>query len=120
MRFLTTSTPWWRAVWKPNVSTCAGRSRSLSMVLGTCATRIWPVARSCTFIELYAVSSPPIDELRDPELEQRHHDAVEGSHVTRRVGARDAERAAAAEVDARDGVDAERPDGAPCRPAGAL
>ncbi len=38
IRFLMISTPWWRAVWKPNVSTCGGRSRSLSMVFGTCTT----------------------------------------------------------------------------------
>ena len=42
IRFFTISTPMWRAVWKPKVSTCGGRSRSLSIVLGTCTTRSAP------------------------------------------------------------------------------
>src|SRR5437764_388012 len=37
-----------------------GRSRSLSMVFGTCATRMRPLARSSSFMAEKAVSSPPI------------------------------------------------------------
>jgi hypothetical protein len=50
MRFSTSPTPRCRAVWKPNVSTCAGRSRSLSIVFGTWATRMRPAAFSSSFI----------------------------------------------------------------------
>ena len=60
IRFLTISTPKWRAVWKPKVSTCAGRSRSLSIVFGTWTTRMRPAARSSSFIAENAVSSPPM------------------------------------------------------------
>ncbi|MEZ4407622.1 MAG: hypothetical protein R3A52_14255 [Polyangiales bacterium] len=42
MRFFTMSTPTCRAVWYPKVSTSAGRSRSLSMVLGTWTTWSFP------------------------------------------------------------------------------
>src|SRR5512140_3035269 len=60
MRFFTSSTPRWRAVWNPKVSMWAGRSRSLSMVLGTCTTRRSPPASSESFIDENAVSSPPM------------------------------------------------------------
>ena len=60
MRLRTTSTPTERAVWNPKVSISGGRSRSLSIVLGTCATRMSPDARSLTWKALYAVSSPPM------------------------------------------------------------
>ena len=60
IRFFTSSTPMWRAVWYPKVSTMGSRSRSLSMVLGTWTTRILPAARSETFIAENAVSSPPM------------------------------------------------------------
>ena len=35
IKLFTSSTPMWRAVWNPNVSTWGGRSRSLSIVFGT-------------------------------------------------------------------------------------
>ena len=35
IRFRTSSTPTCRAVWKPNVGTCGGSGRSLSIVFGT-------------------------------------------------------------------------------------
>ena len=60
IRFLTISTPKCRAVWKPNVSMCGGRSRSLSIVFGTCTTWIRPPPCSSTRIAENAVSSPPM------------------------------------------------------------
>ncbi len=59
-RFLRISTPRWRAVWNPKVSTCGGRSRSLSMDLGTCTTWMRPWACWCRRSAEKAVSSPPI------------------------------------------------------------
>jgi hypothetical protein len=50
IRFLTMSTPTWRAVWNPKVSTYEGRSRSLSIVFGTWTTRTRPAAFCSSFI----------------------------------------------------------------------
>ena len=50
IRFLTISAPWWRAVGKPKVSMSGGRSRSLSMVFGTCTTWMRPAAFSSRHI----------------------------------------------------------------------
>ena len=109
MRFFTISTPTWRAVWKPNVSMCGGRSRSLSMVFGTCTTRSRPPECSTSFIAENAVSSPPIVmSCVTPRLASAATHVLEVLRIGRRVGARDAEERAAAEVDAAHVVDAER------------
>jgi hypothetical protein len=49
-----------RAVSKPKVGASPGSGKSLSMVLGTCATRM-PPAASATAAALVAVSSPPME-----------------------------------------------------------
>ena len=60
IRFLTSSTPTCRAVWKPNVGTCGGSGRSLSIVFGTCTLWMAPAERSLMKRDESAVSSPPI------------------------------------------------------------
>ena len=60
IRFLTISTPTWRAVWKPKVLVSSGRSMSLSIVLGTWITRIFPRVFSEMICASVAVPSPPM------------------------------------------------------------
>src|SRR6266576_799225 len=60
MRLFTSWTPTLRAVSNPNVGTPPGSGRSLSMVLGTWATRSDPPAVSASLDAENAVSSPPM------------------------------------------------------------
>ena len=118
IRFLTISTPWWRAVWKPNVSTCGGRSRSLSIVFGTWTTWMRPPAFSSSFIAENAVSSPPMVMSIETFSRSSEMTAVSRSFGScGRVGARDADVRAAAEVDAADLIDLERRRSGRCCPA---
>ena len=55
-----TLTPTLRAVVNPKVGMSPGRGRSLSMVLGTCTTRMRRAERSATNRADKAVSSPPM------------------------------------------------------------
>ncbi len=94
---------------KPKVSMVGGRSRSLSIVLGTCTTRMRPADFSCSFMAENAVSSPPmVTSCETFMCSSARHRVLQVLRVERRVGARDADDRAAAEVDAADGVDGER------------
>ena len=110
MRFFTISTPTWRAVWKPKVSTCGGRSRSLSIVLGTWTTRMRPA--ECG-VELHRRVGGVVAADRD-QLRRRRGcrsaltRVLEQGGIAGRIGARDPEVRAAAEVDAAHVVDGER------------
>ena len=81
------------------------------MVFGTCTTRIRPAG---LLLELHRrerrVVAADRDQLRDVQPQQRDDRVLEVLRVLRRVGARDAEVRAAAEVDAADRVDGERHD----------
>ena len=86
-----------------------GRSRSLSIVFGTCTTRMRPCAFSSSFIAEKAVSSPPI--VMSCETLSRSSEMTVFSRCSgflRRVRARDADVRAAAEVDAAHLVDGQR------------
>ena len=78
IRFLTISTPWWRAVWNPNVSTCGGRSRSLSIVFGHVDD---PDAARRLLLELHRrirrVVAADGDELRNVQPQQRDDGVLE-------------------------------------------
>ncbi len=111
MRLRTSSTPAWRAVWKPNVGTCGGRGRSLSIVFGTCTTRMAPCECSPMVRDESAVSSPPI-VIRCVMPACRSVSTDRGGRLRRpgRVLARGAEHGAAEEVHPRDVGDGERPE----------
>ena len=110
IRLRTSSTPTCRAVWNPNVGTCGGSGRSLSIVFGTCTLRMAP-ARVLADIARgeRCIVAADRDEVRDARLLQ-HLD-----HGPRRLGrlgrilARGAQHRPAEQVDARHVVDRERP-----------
>ena len=96
---------------------CAGRSRSLSIVFGTWTTRM-RAARA--LLELHRrerrVVAADRDELRDVEPQQRRDRACSSSCGVRgRIGARDAEMRAAAEMNAADRIDGQRRRRVRCR-----
>ena len=108
IRFLTISTPTWRAVWKPKVSTC---DRQVEVVVDRLrhvddADAAVRRARS-SFIAENAVSSPPMViscvDVRGAAASRSSCSSSAG--ILGRVGAGDAEVRAAAEVDAADGLD---------------
>ncbi len=111
MRFLTISTPKWRAVWNPKVSTYGGMSRSLSMVFGTWTT-LHPASR--LLLELHGgkrrVVAADRDELGHVEAEQGDDRLLQVRGVLGRIGPRDPDMRAAAKVDPADIVDFERRD----------
>ena len=82
IRLRTSSTPTWRAVWKPKVGTCGGSGRSLSIVLGTWTLRIVPCDRSLTVARRQRrVVAADGHQVRDAGLLQRLDD---GPHAPRR------------------------------------
>ena len=60
LRFITIPAPTCRAVSYPKVGIPPGKGRSLSIVLGTCATRISPLAFLAISLAPNDVSSPPM------------------------------------------------------------
>ena len=64
IRFCTSCVPRCRAVSKPNVGMSPGSGKSLSIVLGMCATRTAPPDAFATSAADSAVSSPPIEASR--------------------------------------------------------
>ena len=110
IRFLTISTPTWRAVWKPNVSTSCGQVEVVVDGLRHVDDAEPPVRRARARLHgrERGVVAADGDELPTPSREQRRGRRSRGARVLGRVGARDAEVRAAAEVDAADVVDVER------------
>ena len=106
IRLRTSSTPTWRAVWKPKVGTCGGSGRSLSIVFGTWTLRIAPCDRSRDRARRERrVVAADGDEVRDAGLLQRLDDRLQRLGRLGRVLARRAEHRAARQVDARHVVD---------------
>ena len=105
IRFLTISTPKWRAVWKPKVSTCGGQVEVVVDRLRARGRRGCGRRRALpSCIAEKAVSSPPMVMSCDtPRRVSESMRLVEELRILRRVRARDAQVRAAAEVDAADG-----------------
>ena len=71
---------------------CGGRSRSLSIVFGTCTTRMRPAACCSSFIAENAVSSPPIVMSCDTSSRSSERTVFSSScGILGRVGAGDAD-----------------------------
>ena len=107
----------WRAVSKPNVGVEPGSGKSLSIVLGTWATRMLPPLRLSTWLPEKAVSSPPmVTSAVMPSFSNTVKNVVHVLLGLGRVGARRAEDGAALEVNVLHVADGERLDLWSCSP----
>ena len=101
IRFFTTSTPMCRAVWKPKVKLSCGRSRSLSIVFGTCTTLRSPFEASQSLWAVKQVSSPPmVRSLPTSSAWSASSVFLRCAGSSGRIRARNAEVRAPAEMDA--------------------